>query len=134
MSTDSNLNADESPRPAALDEQPAPPRTVAPDDESHALKFEPSPDDADESDAAFDLGDLEKTHSPLAASVLTSNLGQSRPAANSDSTAPHPWLRPLARLAGHLVFALLGLVIGYIVLCLINPRGNFLQLPLPGLR
>jgi hypothetical protein len=134
MSTDSNLNADESSRLAALDEQPASSRTVAPANEPHEQKCESSLEVADESDAAFDLGDLETTHSPLAASVLTSNLGQSRPAANSDAAAPHPWLRPLARLAGHLVFALLGLVIGYIVLCLINPRGNFLQLPLPGLR
>jgi hypothetical protein len=38
------------------------------------------------------------------------------------------------RLAGHVLFALIGLVVGYYVLCLLDPRGNVLHLPLPGVR
>jgi hypothetical protein len=39
----------------------------------------------------------------------------------------------LVRLAGHIVFALLGLALGYYILCWIDPRGNVLHLPLPGI-
>lgn len=37
------------------------------------------------------------------------------------------------RFGGHVVFGVLGLVIGYYILCWIEPRGNFLNLPLPGI-
>lgn len=39
----------------------------------------------------------------------------------------------LAYLAGHLIFSVLGLVVGYYVLCWIAPDANFLHLRLPGL-
>lgn len=40
----------------------------------------------------------------------------------------------VVRLLGHVVFSLLGLVIGYYILCWLEPRGNFLHLNLPGIQ
>jgi hypothetical protein len=37
-------------------------------------------------------------------------------------------------LAGHVIFSLLGLAIGYYVLVWLNPHANFLNLELPGLQ
>ncbi|MGD9645257.1 MAG: Hsp70 family protein [Pirellulales bacterium] len=118
--------------PAAVAAAPAPPTSTPPAESEFQRTTPTDSQEATESQApvsgdtaAFDATAADDHAAHQATETAARPAGSMRKISRRNATA--------VMLIGHVIFSLLGLAIGYYVLCWLNPHANFLQLDLPGL-